>query len=118
MRVMVAVSSGTDDPTRATLGMLAAKNCADQGHDVVVWLQGEAAYIANKHIHDNIQGINMPPMKGIIEALIKANVLVWVCEACAKGRNVTPQNWLETATYTTMGDYVAAALAADKILSF
>lgn len=118
MKVVVAVSSGTDDPTRATLGMLAAKNCADQGHDVVIWLQGEAVHIANRQVHDSIQGINMPPMKGIIEALVSVHVPVWVCEACAKGRNVTPQNWLETAAYKTMGDYVAAALAADRVLSF
>ena len=31
MRVIVAVSAGTDDPTRATLGMLAAKVALDKG---------------------------------------------------------------------------------------
>lgn len=70
MKVIVSVSAGTDDPTRATLGMLAAK------------------------------------------------VPLWVCEACGKGRNVAPENWLETASYKTMGDYMGAALSFDKSLSF
>jgi uncharacterized protein involved in oxidation of intracellular sulfur len=118
MKVTVSVSSGTDDPTRATLGMLAAKAARDQGHDVTVWLQGEAAVIANKHVYDKIQGINMPPMKGVVEALLGAKVPLWVCEACGKGRNVTPENMIGTACYKGMGDYVALALAADRSLSF
>lgn len=56
MKVIVSVSSGTDDPTRATLGMLAAKVAVDQGHEVVVWLQGEGVTIANKNVYDKIQG--------------------------------------------------------------
>ncbi len=117
MKVIVSITSGTDDPTRATLGMLAAKSAVAQGHDVVIWLQGEAANIASKHIYDKIQGINMPPMKDIVASLLADNIPLWVCEACAKGRNVTPENWLATATYKTMGDYVTAALAADKCLT-
>ena len=118
MKVVVSVSSGTDDPTRATLGMLAAKVAADQGHEVVAWLQGEAAVIANKHVYLKIQGINMPAMKDVIEALVAAKVPLWVCEACGKGRNVTPDNWVQTACYKSMADYVSAALASDKSLSF
>lgn len=116
MKVIVCVSSGTDDRTRATLGMLAAKAAVAQGHEVVIWLQGEAASIANKNVYDKIQGINMPPMKDIVASLIGDKVPVWVCEACGKGRNVTPENWLATASYKNMGDYVTAALAADKNL--
>lgn len=118
MKVMVAVSAGTDDPTRATLGMLAAKAVADQGHEVVVWLQGEAATIANRNVYAKIQGVNMPAMKGVVEVLVDAKVPLWVCEACGKGRGVTPENWLETASYKTMGDYVGAALSFDSSLAF
>ncbi|GIX27894.1 MAG: hypothetical protein KatS3mg123_1775 [Burkholderiales bacterium] len=118
MKFLIAVSSGTDDPTRATLGMMAAKVAREQGHEVTVWLQGEAVVIANRHVYDKIQGINMPAMKSVVEALLAENVPFWVCEACGKGRNVTPDNWVATATYKTMGDYVAAAAAADRVLSF
>ncbi|RAM50068.1 MAG: sulfur reduction protein DsrE [Hapalosiphonaceae cyanobacterium JJU2] len=118
MKVIVSVSSGTDDPTRATLGMLAAKVAVDQGHEVVVWLQGEGVAIANKNVYDKIQGLNMPPMKAVVEALLSASIPIWVCEACAKGRNLTPENWIENSSYKTMGDYVSAALNMDKSLNF
>lgn len=118
MKFVISVSAGTDDPTRATLGMLAAKVAADQGHEVIVWLQGEATVIANRNVYEKILGHNMPPMKGAMEALIAAKVPLWVCEACGKGRNVGPDNFVETAQYKGMGDYVGAVAAADKNLSF
>ncbi|MDM9383640.1 DsrE family protein [Chlorogloeopsis sp. ULAP01] len=118
MKVIVSVSSGTNDPTLATLGMLAAKVAVDEGHEVIVWLQGEGVTIANKNVYDKIQGLNMPPMKAVVEALLSANVPIWVCEACAKGRNITPENWISTASYKNMSDYVSTALSMDKSLNF
>lgn len=46
----------------------------------------------------------MPVMKGVVEALFTAKVPLWVCEACSKGRNVGPDNWLASASYKTMGE--------------
>ncbi|MGH8672173.1 MAG: DsrE family protein [Burkholderiales bacterium] len=118
MKILLAVSAGTDDPTRATLGMIAAKVAREKGHEVVVWLQGEAVTLANRNVYDKVLGVNMPAMKGIVDFLVANKVPLWVCEACGKGRNVGPDNWLETAAYKTMAEYVDAALAMDKNLSF
>lgn len=118
MKFIIAVTSGTDDPTRATLGMIAAKVAREQGHDVTVWLQGEAVQIANAAIYDKIVGHNMPPMKGIVEYLLGQSVPFWVCEACGKGRNVNADTWVATAGYKGMGDYVKAVAEFDRSLSF
>lgn len=118
MKFIIAVTSGTDDPTRATLGMLAAKVAKEQGHDVTVWLQGEAAVIANSQVGGKIVGHNMPPMAGVLEYLVGAGVPLWVCEACGKGRNVTEANWWPTAGYKGMGDYLKAVAEFDRSLSF
>lgn len=118
MKIMVTVSSGPNDPTMATLGMLAAKEAAEQGHEVTVWLQGEAAFLANKQIYSNLQGVNMPAMKGVVEALLEKKVPLWVCKACGVGRDVGEHNWVATAVFKSMGDYITATLAADKTLDF
>lgn len=118
MKFVVAVSAGTEDPTRASLGMIAAKAAASQGHEVTVWLQGEAVTIANKNVYDKILGLNIPAMKDVVEELIDKGVPIWVCENCAKGRDVGPENWIRTAEFRTMGDYVGAVTEADRSLSF
>ena len=118
MKVIISVSYGSDDPTKATLGMMAAKVAADQGHEVTIWLQGEGVHLANKFIYPTLQGVNMPPMAGVMEAVLQKNIPLWVCEACAKGRNVTPDNTVATASFKGMGDYVQAALGMEKSLHF
>jgi uncharacterized protein involved in oxidation of intracellular sulfur len=57
-------------------------------------------------------------MKPAVEALLAAHVPLWVCEACGKGRNVGPDNWVETATYKTMAEYIAALLTMEKSPNF
>ena len=118
MKITISVSAGTDDPTRATLGMVAAKAAREQGHDVLVWLQGEAAIVANRNVYPNLRGINMPPMKDVMDALVEAQVPIWVCEACGKGRGVSPELMVPTARFKNMGEYVAAALERDRTLAF
>ena len=114
MKVIVSVTSGTEDPTRATLGILAAKQAMDQGHEVTVWLQGEGAVLANKRVYPTVVGVNMPPLKDAMEALVAAGVPMWVCKACGEARDVTADNWVATAEYRGMGDYVSAVMEADK----
>jgi uncharacterized protein involved in oxidation of intracellular sulfur len=118
MKFVIAVTHGTDDPTQATLGMMAAKVARDQGHDVTLWLQGEAAVIANRTVYEKIQGVNMPPMKMVLDALIASGVTLWVCEACAKGRGVGPDNFVDGAVYKGMGDYIGAVVLAERSLNF
>ena len=38
---IISGSRGTDDPTMATLPLMAAKTAKEQGHDVVLWLWNE-----------------------------------------------------------------------------
>ena len=118
MKVVISVSSGTEDPVRASLGIRAARVAAEQGHEVIVWLQGEAVAIANKNIYEMIVGHNLPPMRDDLNMLLGANVPLWVCEACGKGRNVSPENWVDTASYRNMAEYMTAVLNSDKNLHF
>lgn len=118
MKVVISVTSGTDDPTRATIGMMAAKVALEKGHEVSIWLFGEAVLIANKNIYPCIQGVNMPAMKDIMASLLEKNVAFSVCEACAKGRDVSDSNWVANASYRGMGDFVDESLNADKTLFY
>lgn len=118
MKFVIAISAGSDDPTRASLGLIAAKVAAEQGHEVIIWVQGEGVYLAHQQIYPVLQGVNVPPAKDVMNALLQRGVPLWVCEACAKGRAVGPDNWVQTASYKSMGDYIGAVAQADRCLCF
>ena len=117
MKIVISTGYGTDDPTRASLAMIAAKAAREQGHDVLIWLQGEAATLANPRVYPSVRGVNIPPLEEVMAALLAAGVPIWVCEACARGRGMDEQMLVSTAAFRSMGQFVAEALQRDRTLA-
>lgn len=116
MKITISTGYGTDDPTRASLALIAAKAAHEQGHDVLVWLQGEATVLANPRVYPSVRGINIPPLEGVMAALLAAGLPIWVCEACARGRGMDEGTLVPTAAFRSMGQFVAEALNRDRHL--
>ncbi len=85
-RFVIAASKGTDDPTMATMAFIASKAAKDQGHDVNLWLQGEAMVLARKGMVDGVQGVGLPALKVVANAVELPKIPIWVCSACAMAR--------------------------------
>jgi hypothetical protein len=60
---IISGSRGTDDPTMATLPLMAAKVAKEQGHEVVLWLWNEAVTLGRKGTADHVTGVNLTPLK-------------------------------------------------------
>ncbi|RMH07285.1 MAG: sulfur reduction protein DsrE [Nitrospirae bacterium] len=117
-RFIIAASKGTDDPTMATLPFIAAKAAKEQGHEVILWLQGEAVVLARKGVIDAVQGVGLPPLKDIASAVQAAGVPIWVCSACAVARQIKETDLIAGAIIKGMPDYVAKVAESDRSLSF
>ena len=66
MKFHVTGTSGSEDPTRATLVFLHAKGAKDAGHDVSISLLGDSVVMLNPAIAKNIQGVGLPPLTELI----------------------------------------------------
>jgi uncharacterized protein involved in oxidation of intracellular sulfur len=117
-KLMIAAAHGTDNPTMATLAFIAAKVATDEGHQVTLWLQNEAVVLAKKGIVDGVQGVGLKPLKELAAALEAANVSLWVCQACAVTRQISPADLVPNAIFKTMGDYIKGTLESDKNMDF
>jgi uncharacterized protein involved in oxidation of intracellular sulfur len=117
-RFVIAGSKGTDDPTMATLVFIASKAAKEQGHDVIVWLQGEGVALARKGMVDGIQGVGLPALKVVANAVQLLDIPVWVCSACAMARQIGEADLEIGALMKGMPDYVKAVAESDRNLSF
>lgn len=115
---IVSGSRGTDDPTMATLPLMAAKVAKEQGHDVVLWLWNEAVTVARVGVAEHITGVNLPPLKDLLAAVQAAGVPIWVCGACAVARQIGAADLVPGAVIKTMGDYVQAVAEQAKNIAF
>jgi predicted peroxiredoxin len=66
MKFHVTGTSGSEDPTKATLVFLHAKGSKEAGHDVSISLLGDSVVMANPAIAKNIQGVGLPALSELI----------------------------------------------------
>ena len=69
---------GSDDPTRASLSLIAASGALEAGHVPEICLLGEAAYLMKDQVLASIHGIGFPPLSEIMTPLIDHRVPVYV----------------------------------------
>jgi uncharacterized protein len=56
-KLLVHVTCGTDDPTKAALAFLVAAAAIDEGHEVHLFLAGDAVQLIRKPVIDNLVGL-------------------------------------------------------------
>jgi len=79
MRFMYVVTTGTDDPTKASLPLhLAANGSVEVGHDTSVLLAGDATELLFGENLAQMQGIGVPPVRELITKLRDHAVPVYV----------------------------------------
>ena len=71
-------TSGSDDPTRATIPFHAARGAVEAGHVPAVVLVGEATYLLKDSIAANVQGFGVPPVKELMDFLISEGISFYV----------------------------------------
>jgi uncharacterized protein len=55
--LLVNVTHGPEHPTRAALGFLVARAAADAGHDVSLFLAGDAVQLLREPVLDSLVGL-------------------------------------------------------------
>ncbi len=90
-----------------------SETALDKGHEVNLWLSGNATVLANKDQKEfkdySHPGIGLP-------ALIEKGLKVVVCEACAMARGVPKEKAIEGTKFTSMDWYLAYGAKGDRML--
>ena len=70
-------SWGSDDPTRASFPFLHALALAEAGHNVQIFLLGEAVSLMRKSVVDAIVPVGWPPLAATMEKIIARKIQVY-----------------------------------------
>ena len=66
MKFHVTGTSGSENPTKATLTFVHAKGVKEAGHDVSRALLGDAVVLLDPTIAKNVHGVGLPPLAELI----------------------------------------------------
>jgi predicted peroxiredoxin len=89
LHIMMKSAWGTDDETRATFVFNHGLALADAGHEVQIFLLGDATVLTRKAVVDSVVPIGWPPLKETFEKIVAAKIPVFACGACSRSRGVT-----------------------------
>jgi predicted peroxiredoxin len=79
MKLVYFASSGTGDPTRASLPFhLAANGSVEVGHETAVVLGGDAAELVVGDNAERLEGVGVPPLRDLLAKLRDHEVPVYV----------------------------------------
>ena len=87
-KILVHVTRGPEDPTRAALAFLVAKSAIDEGHEVSLFLAGDAVQLLRDAVLDNLVGLGTGKLRELYDALVTGNARFYLSGMSSKARGV------------------------------
>ena len=78
MKVLVKSAWGSDDPTKAAFAFLHGNALAEAGHEVQIFLPGEAVSVMRAPVANAIVPVGWPPLAETLEKTISLGIRIHV----------------------------------------
>ena len=88
-KILVHITQGPENPTRAALGFLVAKAAIDEGHTVSLFLAGDAVQLLRDAVLDNLVGLGTGSLREHYNAIVAGGGRFYLSGMSSKGRGLT-----------------------------
>src|ERR1700758_1289980 len=89
LKIMMKSAWGSDDPTKAAFPFSHGLALAEAGHEVQIFLLGEAVVLMRKVVAEAVTPVGWPKVGEFLNKLKARGVTIYACGACSKARGVT-----------------------------
>jgi predicted peroxiredoxin len=89
LKIMMKSAWGSDDPTKAAFPFLHGLALSEAGHEVQIFLLGEAVSLMRKSVANAVVPVGWPALGGTMEKVAASHVQIYACGACSRARGVT-----------------------------
>ena len=88
LKIFIKSAWGSDDPTKAAFPFLHGTALAEAGHEVQIFLLGEAVNLMRDSVLNAVTPVGWPPLKEIMPKVLSNNIQIYACGACCRARAV------------------------------
>lgn len=89
MKLLVHVTTGPENPTKAALAFTVARAACDEGHAVTLFLAGDASQLLRDSVLDNLVGLGTGRLRDSYDAIVAKGGKFFVSGLSAKARGVS-----------------------------
>jgi predicted peroxiredoxin len=118
LRIMMKSAWGSDDPTKAAFPFLHGHALAEAGHEVQIFLLGEAVSLMRKSVANAVVPVGWQPLAEILDKVVARHIQIYACGACSRARSVTEADLNQWgAKFGNPTIFVSLVEWADRILT-
>ena len=118
-RILVHVTCGPEHPTKAALAFLVAKAAVDEGHDVSMFLAGDATQLLRDAVLDSLVGLGTGSLRESYDAVVASGAQVYASGMSSKARGVGgPDLDGKPVELALPSRLVELVLESDRVLSY
>lgn len=118
-RLLVHIATGPENPTRAALGLLVARTALGAGHQVDLFLAGDAVGLLRPATVDAGAGIGTGSMREHLDALVAGGAAFYASGQSSKARGLGADQVGDVAVQFAPPDVlVRLTFEADRVLTY
>jgi predicted peroxiredoxin len=114
-KLLINLTHTPEHPTRAALGFLVGNAALSEGHEVSLFLAGDAVQLLREPVLDNLVGLGTGSLRESYDALRSGGAHFYVSGMSSKARGFEPNGEAEAALPNKLFE---RALAADRVLTY
>ncbi|WP_194975602.1 DsrE family protein [Aquiflexum lacus] len=88
MKVLIHITNGPENPTKAALGFLVAKTAIEEGYAVTLFLAGDAVHLLRNDVLDNLAGLGTGKLKDHYDTIVNGGGKFYLSGMSGKSRGV------------------------------
>lgn len=117
--LLVHITSGPGSPTRAALGLLVARAAVEEGHEVSVFLAGDAVQLIRDAVLDSLNGLGTGSLRESFDAVVAGGARFYVSGMSSKARGISDDDLAgKPAERSTPQRLVQLAFEADRTFTY
>jgi predicted peroxiredoxin len=118
LKILMKSAWGSDDPTKAAFPFLHADALSDAGHNVQIFLLGEAVSLMRKSVANAVVPVGWPPLSEVLTKIVAKKIPIYACGACSRAGGVTETDLTEcSAKFGNPKIFVSLVEWSDKVIT-
>jgi uncharacterized protein len=118
-KILVHVTHGPEHPTRAALAFAVARAAVDHGHDVSVFLAGDAVQLLRDGVLDHLAGLGTGTLRELYDGIVAGGGRFHLSGGSSKARGLTEEEVAgKPAEMAGPDQLVQLALEHDRMFTY
>jgi predicted peroxiredoxin len=118
LKIVLKSAWGSDDSTKAAFPFSHGNALAEAGHEVQIFLLGEAVNLMRRSVAETVVPVAWPPVAELLGKVAERKIPIFACGTCSRARGITEAD-LATwgAKYGNPKIFVSLVEWADRVIT-